>query len=511
MVNFVNTASPYSGTPNRLSKTVSGCLLTKPRCLRRLWTTIIAIMISIVFVTTSANAIEISPIPTIRHTGDLNAIKDEGVIRVLVAADLGFYYLDKGRPKGVVSEMLILFEKYLAKHTNQRLHLSVIPIARDQLLPALMAGIGDIAAANLTITAQRATKVDFSDPILKDINEVFITSNQTQPITGFDQLADQDVWIRPSSSYYQSIRKINRALKQQNLPPMQVHFIEETMQDYELLKMIQSGIITMTVLDSHKAEFWDLVTDDLQVHTQSPIRTGGQIGWMFRKNSPELAKIVNGFISNNRRGTLNGNVIFNRYLNSQAWFQKVVSPENIKKFKKLEKRFTRYGDKYEINWLIIAAQAFQESQFDQSKRSHAGAVGIMQVLPQTAREPYIDIPNIYNIDNNIHAGVKYMDFILTRYYKGDTDIDEANKLYFALASYNAGPARIKRMRRLAAEQGFNADEWFNNVEVIARKKIGLEPVVYVGNISRYYTIYKQIFALQNIAGQRQLSRITPSR
>ncbi len=91
MVNFVNTASPYSGTPNRLSKTVSGCLLTKPRCLRRLWTTIIAIMISIVFVTTSANAIEISPIPTIRHTGDLNAIKDEGVIRVLVAADLGFY------------------------------------------------------------------------------------------------------------------------------------------------------------------------------------------------------------------------------------------------------------------------------------------------------------------------------------------------------------------------------------------------------------------------------------
>ncbi|MGR5078229.1 transglycosylase SLT domain-containing protein [Photobacterium swingsii] len=505
----MNIVDTHNDAPHRLCNTALTHLSPiKPTVCA--FTGIILLLISITLLTTTAKAIEISPIPTVRHTGDLNTIKDEGVIRVLVAADLGFYYLDKGKPKGVVSEMLILFEKYLAKHTDKRLHLSVIPIARDQLMPALIAGIGDIAAANLTITTQRANKVDFSTPILKDIDEVFITSDKAKPITRFEQLANQDVWVRPSSSYYQSIRKINRALKQQELAPMQVHFIEETMQDYELLKMIQSNMITMTVLDSHKAEFWDLVTDDLQVHTQSPIRTGGQIGWMFRKDSPELAKIVNGFVDNNRRGTLNGNVIFNRYLNSQAWFQKVVSPDNIKKFKKLEKRFTRYGDKYDINWLIIAAQAFQESQFDQSKRSHAGAVGIMQVLPQTAREPYINIPNIYNIDNNIHAGVKYMDFILERYYQSE-DIDEVNKLYFALASYNAGPSRIKRMRKLATEQGFNGDEWFNNVEVIVRKKIGLEPVVYVGNISRYYTIYKQIFALQNIAGQRQLSRIMPSR
>lgn len=509
MVNLVNIVDTHNAAPHRLCNAALTHLSPiKPTVCA--FTGIILLLISITLLTTTAKAIEISPIPTVRHTGDLNTIKDEGVIRVLVAADLGFYYLDKGKPKGVVSEMLILFEKYLAKHTDKRLHLSVIPIARDQLMPALIAGIGDIAAANLTITTQRANKVDFSTPILKDIDEVFITSDKAKPITRFEQLANQDVWVRPSSSYYQSIRKINRALKQQELAPMQVHFIEETMQDYELLKMIQSNMITMTVLDSHKAEFWDLVTDDLQVHTQSPIRTGGQIGWMFRKDSPELAKIVNGFVDNNRRGTLNGNVIFNRYLNSQAWFQKVVSPDNIKKFKKLEKRFTRYGDKYDINWLIIAAQAFQESQFDQSKRSHAGAVGIMQVLPQTAREPYINIPNIYNIDNNIHAGVKYMDFILERYYQSE-DIDEVNKLYFALASYNAGPSRIKRMRKLATEQGFNGDEWFNNVEVIVRKKIGLEPVVYVGNISRYYTIYKQIFALQNIAGQRQLSRIMPSR
>ncbi|PST89162.1 lytic transglycosylase F [Photobacterium jeanii] len=456
------------------------------------------------------SAIEVAPLPIVRHTGDFNTIKDEGVIRVLVAADLGFYYLDKGKPKGVVSEMLILFEKYLTKHSKKRLHLSVIPVPRDQLLPALVSGLGDIAAANLTITTQRQKQADFSTPILKDINELFITTDKVKPIKSFEQLAGQSVWVRPSSSYYQSLRKINAALRQQQLKPMQIHFIEETLQDYDLIKMLQSGMITMTVLDSHKAEFWDLVTEDLQLHTQAPIRTGGEIGWMFRKNSPELAKIINGFIENNRHGTLNGNVIFKRYLHSQAWFKKVVSPDNIKKFKKLETRFTRYGDKYDINWLVIAAQAFQESQFDQSKRSRAGAIGIMQVLPQTAREPYVNIPNIYNLDNNIHAGVKYMDFILDHYF-GHENIDEVNKIYFALASYNAGPARIKRMRRLASEQGFNEDEWFNNVEVVVRKKIGLEPVVYVGNISRYYTIYKQIFELQNITGQRNLSHIMPGK
>ncbi|MGF1702275.1 lytic transglycosylase F [Photobacterium makurazakiensis] len=450
------------------------------------------------------SAFEITPISHEKYTGDLPVLSEKKVIRVLVAADLGFYYLDRGQPKGMISEMLLLFEKHILLKTQKRHRLQIIPVHRDQLLPALVAGVGDIAAANLTITKRRLKVVDFSTPIIKDIQELFITHSTRPPITTLSDLSEKSVWVRASSSYYQSIRKINKRLTQKDLEPMYVHFLEETLQDYELLQMIQDGLIPMTVLDSHKAEFWDLVTDDLQINYEYPIRKNAGVGWSYRKDSPELGELINSFIQDNRRGTLNGNVIFNRYLNSKAWFKKVVSPNNIEKFKQLEDRFIRYANMYGINWLIIAAQAYQESQFDQSKRSHAGAVGIMQVLPQTAREPYINIRNIHNIDNNIHAGVKYMDFIRERYINDD-ETDDLNKLYFALASYNAGPNRIRRLRKVAEERGFDPTLWFNNVEIVVREQVGLEPITYVGNINRYFTIYKQIFSLQNAAGQRMAS------
>lgn len=383
-------------------------------------------------------AFEVAPLPPEKYTGDLPVMQEHGTIRVLVAADLGFYYLDRGRPKGMTSEMLLLFEQFVLAQTQQHLRIQIIPVPRDQLLPRLIAGFGDIAAANLTITAKREQQVTFSTPIIKDIQELFITHAMEDPITNINQLSEKSVWVRASSSYYQSVRRINQQLTDAGREPMYVHFLEETLQDYEMLRMIQEGLIPMTVLDSHKAEFWDLVTDNLQIHYEFPIRENGAIGWCFRQQSPKLAKLVDAFIEKNRRGTLNGNIIFNKYLNSKTWFQRVVSPSNIKKFKKLESKFMHYSEMYDMNWLIIAAQAFQESQFDQSKRSHAGAVGIMQVLPQTAAEPYINIRNIRtSVDNNIHAGVKYMDYIRS-HYVADDKTDALNQLYFALASYNAG-------------------------------------------------------------------------
>ncbi|MGF1688331.1 lytic transglycosylase F [Photobacterium japonica] len=452
------------------------------------------------------HAFEVAPVPPETYTGDLSIMEEKGVIRILVSADLGFYYLDHGQPKGMTSEMLLLFEQFVLAKTQQHLRIQIIPVPRDRLIPSLNAGLGDIAAANLTITAKRKQQVTFSSPIISDIQELFITHAMMDPITSIDQLSEKSVWVRASSSYYQSVRRINHQLTEAGKEPMYVHFLEETLQDYELLKMIQEGLVPMTVLDSHKAEFWDLVTHDLQIHYEFPVRQHSAIGWCFRQKSPKLAALVDAFIEKNRRGTLNGNIIFNRYLNSKTWFQRVVSPSNIKKFKQLESKFMHYSEMYDMNWLIIAAQAFQESQFDQSKRSHAGAVGIMQVLPQTAAEPYINIPNISrNIDNNIHAGVKYMDYIRS-HYVADDETDALNQLYFALASYNAGPNRIRRLRGVAEERGFDPTKWFNNVEVIVKEEVGMEPITYVGNINRYYTIYKQIFSLQNAASQQMAQK-----
>jgi len=113
----------------------------------------------------------------------------------------------------------------------------------------------------------------------------------------------------------------------------------------------------------------------------------------------------------------------------------------------------------------------------------------MQLLPSTAADPNVGIPDITNADANIHAGVRYLDFIRKRYFN-DPEMDEMNSTLFALASYNAGPARIAKLRTKAGQQGYNPDIWFDNVEIIAAQEIGRETVQYVANIVKYYVVYR---------------------
>jgi len=145
---------------------------------------------------------------------------------------------------------------------------------------------------------------------------------------------------------------------------------------------------------------------------------------------------------------------------------------------------------YDFDWLMVAAQAYQESKIDQSVRSHAGAVGVMQIKPSTAEDKSVGIHGVEtNMENNIHAGVKYMDYILRTYLK-DANMDKMNRSLFAVAAYNAGPARIDGLRKKAKQEGLNPNVWFNNVEIIAAREIGSETVTYVGNIYKYYVGYK---------------------
>jgi membrane-bound lytic murein transglycosylase MltF len=123
----------------------------------------------------------------------------------------------------------------------------------------------------------------------------------------------------------------------------------------------------------------------------------------------------------------------------------------------------------------MAAQGYQESMLDQDRKSPRGAVGVMQVLPQYAAAKPILIPNVTTADNYIHAGIKMMRNIADTYFK-DQDIDPVNKTLMVFASYNAGPTRIARLRKQAAEQGLNPNKWFGNVELLVAQDIGQETV-----------------------------------
>lgn len=251
----------------------------------------------------------------------------------------------------------------------------------------------------------------------------------------------------------------------------------------------------MTILDDHKMKIWKKVLPKLRMNSTFVLRKNGKIAWAMRKDNPKLMKLVNTYIEKIKSGTLLGNIVYNKYLNNQGWITNLLSNNNIDKMEKLSALFFKYSTEYDFDYLMMMAQGFQESGLNQHKVSNRGAVGIMQVLPSTARDQYINIPNIYISSNNVHAGIKYMRYIQNNYLN-DNRLTFDNKIYMTLASYNAGPGNIRKMRRYAKEQGYNPDIWFNNVEIITRKHIGKQPVVYVTNINRYYIVYKQLMRLK---------------
>lgn len=142
---------------------------------------------------------------------------------------------------------------------------------------------------------------------------------------------------------------------------------------------------------------------------------------------------------------------------------------------------------YGFDWLKITAMAYQESQLDQNVRGRGGAVGILQVLPVAAAE--VGIRNVARTEDNIHAGVKYLNYLRETYFN-DPGISPDDKVDFALAAYNAGPARIESLRRKAADMGLNPNKWFFNVERAALRVSGRTTVLYVAAIYKYYIAYK---------------------
>jgi membrane-bound lytic murein transglycosylase MltF len=183
-----------------------------------------------------------------------------------------------------------------------------------------------------------------------------------------------------------------------------------------------------------------------------------------------------------------GNMIINRYLKDTKYVKNHLADEDRERFKAAGPFFQKYAAMYEFDALMLAALAYQESTIDQSKKSHVGALGVMQVLPSTAKDKNVAIPGIDKIEPNIQAGTKYLRFIADRYFN-DPAINPLNQLLFTFAAYNAGPAKVSKLRKEAASLNLDPNVWFKNVEIVAAKRIGRETVQYVSNIVKYYIAY----------------------
>jgi membrane-bound lytic murein transglycosylase MltF len=426
-----------------------------------------------------------------RWTGDLDGMIKRRFIRVLTVQNPLLYFVDKGREVGITYEAIKAFEKQLNEKLGNKatmVHVIAVPVPRDELLPRLVRGEGDIAAAALSVTPERSKQVAFSAPFASGITQVLVTGPGAPEVASLEDLSGKEVYVRPSSSAAERVGVLNAHFAEQGKAPLKIVPAPEALEDGDILEMVNAGLVPATAVDSYIADLYVQVFPKLRKHPDVASRPF-DIAWAFRKNSPQLAAAVDRFVKGHREGTLTGNVVIGKYLKTTKWVKNARSDEDRRRFESMIGLFRKYGDKYDLDYMLMAAQGYQESGLDQTKRSHVGAIGVMQVMPTTARDKAVNIPDITRLDNNIHAGVKYNRWVIDNFYQ-DPAIPKLDKALFAFASYNAGPGRVASLRREAAAAGLNPNKWLNNVELIAAKRIGRETVTYVANIYKYYLAYQ---------------------
>lgn len=439
-----------------------------------------------------------APMPAVLRpwTGDWNEIVKRRALRVLVTYSRTMYFVDKGTQRGITHDLFKGFEDDVNKKLRTKalkFHVVFIPVSRNELIPALREGRGDVAAANLTITEARGKLVDFSEPLLTGVKELVVTGPKSPAIASLDDLSAQEVCVRKSSSYWEHLEALNARFSAAGKKPVRLAPASENLEDEDLLEMVNAGLIPTIVVDSHKALFWKQVFPKIAVHEDVAVNEGGSIAWAFRENSPQLKTVLDDFIRTHGKGTVFGNTLLKRYLQNAKYVKDATDDAEMRKFNQTVALFRKYGDQYDMDYLLMMAQGYQESRLDQQAKSQVGAVGVMQVMPATGQE--LKVGDISQLDPNIHAGVKYIRSMVDNFYAKEP-MEPVDKMLFAFASYNAGPGRVQSLRREAGKRGLDPNRWFKNVELVTAEKVGQETVTYVSNIYKYYIAYQLVTQAQ---------------
>jgi membrane-bound lytic murein transglycosylase MltF len=425
--------------------------------------------------------------------GDFDAMLERRKIRVYIPYSRSLYFIDKGRERGITAELVRELEhwvndKYAKRLGKRPVTVVIFACTRDRLLSDLNEGLADIAVGNLTVTDERLKFVDFVAPDENIVNtEILVTGPASPAIASLAELSGKRVHVRKSSSYYASLSALNDSFKKAGKPPAQLTLVPDALEDEDMLEMLNAGLLEAMVVDDWKATMWAQVLSNLDLHEDIRLREPTKRGIAIRKNSPQLAAELNEFYADwaKKEGVIP--YLHKQYMKRIKALNSASAAEDQKRFRALFAYFQKYAQLYNFDPLMLAAQGYQESTLDQKKQSRVGAIGVMQVMPATGKS--LQVGDVRVTESNIHAGAKYMDQLMTKYFR-DAKFDEQNRTLFAFASYNAGPGNISKMRKEAEQRGLDPNIWFNNVEAVTAEKIGIETTTYVRNIFKYYVSYK---------------------
>jgi len=427
-----------------------------------------------------------------KFTGDFDEMLDRRLIRLIVPYSPTLFFEDRGTIYGTAANGAQLFEEWVNKTFRlgaQRLTVPLTPVSRDKLFDTLLAGDGDIAAGDITITEERRKKVAFSAPFLNNVREIVVTGENVPELDSAEALSGKEVAVARSTSYYESLTQLNERLAAQGKPAVTITIVPDPLEIDNFMEMTPAGLLPATVADDWVADLWAQIIKGLRLHPKAALRGGAEIGWAVRPDNTKLLATLNRAIAEIDGNMHHWSEDTRSYLAKVKQLHTATQGADMQRFRDTVEIFRQYAGQYRFDTLLLVAQGYQESRLDQRAHSSVGAVGLMQLMPQTGRT--LGVGDIHKADPNVHAGAKYMAQLMDNYFE-DAPFDDQNRNLFAFAAYDTGPEAIQRLRREAQAEKLDPNLWFNNVERVAAARVGQEPVRYVRNIYKYYVAYKLI-------------------
>ncbi|MGK9063985.1 MltF family protein [Stutzerimonas chloritidismutans] len=419
---------------------------------------------------------------------DLAEIRRSGVLRVLVNQSRNSSGEVRGEAIGVEYVRLRAFEQFLNRSgKGMPIHLEIVPRAKDQLLAALQRGEGDLVAPGELLDSGPARNVSRSRAVVDDVSMILVGRQGGPRYQRLQQLSGRSLALPAGSAAGPLLAQLNRELMKAGKSPIAIEWVDPSLAVEDVLEMVQAGIYTATVVEDTIAKRWAKVMPKLRLETGLALGKPADMHWFVRQDARTLRARVDRFLERYSPPD-NQDAAFVRVYRRLYRVQYPLDRLGRQRLEKVRPTLQRYAEQQQLDWLNLAAVAFKESTLNPAARGAAGATGLMQVTPATARS--MGVRDIGTLDNNVLASAKYLASIRQQFF-ASSRLNDRERMAFVLAAYNLGPQRVQGLRAEARRRGLNPDQWFFQVERIAMETMGMGVVSYVNAVNKYYLAYSR--------------------
>lgn len=422
-----------------------------------------------------------------RYFDDWDKIVERKYLRVITRNNPTSYFLWRGELMGFDYELI----RHFADQHKLKLEMVVAPPKAD-LIDWLQEGRGDLIAASMTVSADRQKRGVAFSQAYNQVAEQLVSGKGSAPLQQLSDLNGRTLVINPNTHYWNTAKNL-----QQQGYDFTLQALDQGLSSTELLQAVARGDFDATISDSHLIDIEDRFVEDLIQGLELQPRYDH--GWAVRADDSQLLETLNKYLQK-QDGSKHFNVVKQKYFSDDNKIEKYQGQrlEKDGQLSPFDQMVQSAATPEQFDWRLITAQMYQESRFNPRARSHVGARGLMQVMPRTARDLGYKLP--FSEESGIAAGVAYLAWSRDRF---EETLPPQERIWFSLAAYNAGSGHVYDARRLAEQQGWNPDIWFDNVEkamlLLSKRKYhskarfgyvrGSEPVNYVRKIRKRYQAY----------------------